>query len=152
MELAKSSGTPPIVAVFRVSWEGKDPLLMRFLALLFLPALVATALWMAVPVASANGPTLLPRSWTTGDCVIQSGQFKAKCIPELVGHIIVTIAQLLGAFFLINVMIAGYQIALGSWTGENAAGKDRLQWSVIGLIVCICAYLILNLFITVIVP
>ena len=47
--------------------------------------------------------------------------------------------------FMINVMIAGYQLAMGSITGDKGAGKDRLTWSIIGLITTICVFLILDL-------
>jgi hypothetical protein len=75
-----------------------------------------------------------------------------KCIPIFIGNLIVTIFSVISAFFLINVIYAGYQIAMGSWTGEKSAGKDRLTWSIIGLVVSVCAYLILDLVVSVITP
>ncbi len=127
---------------------------MRFLTSFLLPAVILATVFMAVPAAyatSTSPTTLLPDGAWAG-CDIATGQFQAKCIPELVGYLIQLIVGMISAFFLINVMIAGYQIAMGSYTGEKAQGKDRLQWSIIGFIVCVCSFLILDFVLTIIAP
>lgn len=121
---------------------------MRFSARLALPALAA--LTAGIPGASAQNiqilaPNLPGCNWTTG-------KLTASCIPIFIGHLVQTLFSLISVFFLINVMYAGYQIAMGAWSGENTAGKDRLRHSIIGLIVSVCCYLILDLIISIIAP
>jgi hypothetical protein len=99
--------------------------------------------------AFAQNPAILQNS---PGCDYATGILQAKCIPIFIGNLIVTIFSVISAFFLINVIYAGYQIAMGSWTGEKSAGKDRLTWSIIGLVVSVCAYLILDLVVSVITP
>lgn len=86
-------------------------------------------------------------------CNFSTGELTAACIPRFVGHIITLIFGLVGTFFVLNVMYAGYQLALG-YIGEGGAdkgaGKDRLKYSIIGLIVTTCSYLILDLVLSVI--
>jgi hypothetical protein len=78
-------------------------------------------------------------------CDFGTGELSAKCIPNFIGHLIVFVFQFISVLFLINVMIAGYQLAMGSISGDKGRGKDRLVWSIIGLIVATCSYLILDL-------
>ncbi len=89
---------------------------------------------------------------TLPGCDFETGRLAAACVPIFVGHLITLIFSLVSAFFILNVMYAGYQIAMGSWTGEKSEGKERVTWSVIGLVVTVCSYLILDLAVSVITP
>ncbi len=82
-------------------------------------------------------------------CDFGTGKLSSACIPMFIGHLVQIIFGGIGMFFILNVMFAGYQLAYGSVTGDKGAGKDRLQWSIIGLIVSICIFLILDLVLTV---
>lgn len=103
-------------------------------------------------LAQAGNIEVIPKNWNTGDCDIVTGKLKAACIPMFVGHIVEIIFSLISAFFLLNVIYAGYQMAMGSWTGDKANGKDRLTWSIIGLVISVCAFLILDLVVSVVLP
>lgn len=72
----------------------------------------------------------------------------AACIPLFIGKIIQFVLGFVGAFCLINIMIGGYQIALGSAVGDKEAGKSRVLWALIGLFVSLISYGLLNLIIT----
>ena len=83
-------------------------------------------------------------------CDFITGRLTADCIPSFIAHLIQIIFSLLGLFFLVNVMYAGYEIAIGAATGGGReAGVRRLQWAIIGLAVSICSFLILDLVLTV---
>ena len=115
--------------------------------------LTALLLWSLPVIASAQGNLeIIPSSWTSGDCDITTGKMIAACIPMFIGNLIMVVFSVISAFFLLNVIFSGYQIALGSWTGEKAQGKDRLTWSIIGLVVSVCCFLILDLVVTIITP
>lgn len=110
-------------------------------------------LMMCTPLfasAQVAGLSIIPKGWESGDCNITNGKMIAACIPWLIGYIIGFIFNLISAFFILNVIYAGYQMALGSWTGEKSEGKDRLTWSIIGLVISVCAYLILDLVVSII--
>ncbi len=110
----------------------------RLLGLLGLAALLPQAAF--AQIISAAVPS----------CDFRTGRFSAACIPSFIAYLIAFVFSLLGMFFLINVMIAGYQIALKGVTGDDQAGKNRLRWSVIGLILAICSFVILDFILSVI--
>ena len=82
-------------------------------------------------------------------CDFETGKLDASCIPVFIGHLVETIMMLVGAIFVINVMIGGYQYAIGVLQGDEGKGKDRIFWSIIGFITTVCAYLIIDLVLTV---
>lgn len=82
-------------------------------------------------------------------CDFTTGRLKASCIPVFIGHLVQLIMFLVGAIFVINVMIGGYQYAIGVLQGDEGKGKDRIYWSIIGLIATVCSYLIIDLVLTV---
>jgi hypothetical protein len=84
-------------------------------------------------------------------CNFRTGMLSPACIPLFIGHLIQLLFSLIGTFFLFNVMYAGYLLAVSGWSGDKPKGKDRLTWSIIGIIVCASAYLILDVVLTIIV-
>ena len=83
-------------------------------------------------------------------CDFATGRLTATCIPFFVAHLIQLVFSLLGLFFLLNVMYAGYEIAMGAATGGGReSGMRRLQWAIIGFAVSVGSFLILDLAITV---
>lgn len=82
-------------------------------------------------------------------CDFTTGRLAAACIPVFIGHLVQVIMGLVGSVFVINVMIGGYEYVIGSLQGEESNGKERIYWSIIGLIVTSLAYLILDLVLTV---
>lgn len=102
--------------------------------------LAAAVLPMA---ASAQQPSII--RFGIDGCDFVTGKLEAKCIPMFIGETIVFVFSLIGIFFIINIMYAGYQIAFGgAGIVEEGAGKQRLKWSIIGFIACACAFVILD--------
>lgn len=86
-------------------------------------------------------------------CNFQTGWLTPACIPNFIGHLITFVYGFIGIFFMLNVMYAGYQLAIayiGVDGADKGAGKDRLKWSIAGLILSSCIYLILDLVLTVV--
>lgn len=81
-------------------------------------------------------------------CNFTTGKVGAHCIPIFLNHLIQWVLGFVGAFCLINIMIGGYQIALGSAIGDKEAGKGRVLWALIGLFVSIVSYGLINLLIS----
>ena len=85
-------------------------------------------------------------------CDFATGQITAACIPNFIAHLIQFIFALSGTFFLINILVAGFQIATGTAMGAGREkGVERLRWSIIGFIVTACSFLILDLAVYVII-
>lgn len=113
---------------------------MRFLVEMSALLLTASAHAQDVPGVIMTGLT---------GCDFETGKLKAACIPVFIGHLVQIIMYLVGAIFVINVMIGGYQYAIGVVQGDEGKGKERIYWSIIGLVVTTCAYLIIDLVLTV---
>jgi hypothetical protein len=77
-------------------------------------------------------------------CDFVSGQVTAVCIPNFIAYLIKLIFGLTGTIALVNIMIAGYELALSGVTEDKDAGKNRLKYSAIGFIVCAGAFLIVD--------
>lgn len=106
-----------------------------------------SAFFVAVGTATAQTPGIIQEGLT--GCDFATGRLQASCIPVFIGHLVQIIMYLVGAIFVINVMIGGYQYAIGVVQGDEGKGKERIYWSIIGLIVTTCAYLIIDLVLTV---
>lgn len=86
---------------------------------------------------------------TIPGCDFQTGRFHADCIPRFIAHVIRLVFMLTGMFFVINVMIAGYQIAIGSVIGDKEKGKSRLWWSIIGFGASACCFMLIDAVMTI---
>lgn len=113
---------------------------MRFLA--------GLTILLSPAIAAAQQPGIIMEGLT--GCDFQTGKLLAACIPVFIGHLVQIIMALVGTIFVINVMIGGYQYAIGALEGDEGKGKERVYWSIIGLVVTTCAYLIIDLVLTVI--
>lgn len=83
-------------------------------------------------------------------CNFQTGSLTPVCIPVFVAHLIQLIFMFTGIFFILNLMYAGYQMAIGAATGDKEKGKNRLLWSLIGFAVCALSLVILDTIVSVI--
>lgn len=107
--------------------------------------LAAVAFLTPLAASAQEGFHILTAS---SGCDYVSGQLKAKCVPILIGHLVQVIFSLIGVFFLLNVIYAGYQMMIGSLKGDLSNGKDRLFWSIAGFVASACAFLVIDLVIT----
>jgi hypothetical protein len=103
---------------------------------------------LLTPVLAAAQPAVIMEGLT--GCDFQTGRLEAACIPVFIGHLVQIIMSFVGIIFIINVMIGGYQYAIGALQGDEGKGKERIFWSIIGLVLTTCAYLIIDLVLTVI--
>ncbi len=81
-------------------------------------------------------------------CDYVTGQIKAKCVPLLIGHLVQVLFSLIGVFFLLNVIYAGYEMMIGALKGDTGGGKDRLYYSIGGFIAAACSFLVIDLVLT----
>lgn len=104
-----------------------------------------------LPPSEAFAQSFLPLLSAGAACnqQLRTGWLTAACIASFVGHVVVFIFQFVSVLFLISVIYAGYEIAIGSVTGDKSGGYARLRWSIIGVVVCVSVFLILDLFLNV---
>jgi hypothetical protein len=82
-------------------------------------------------------------------CNIQTGQIAASCIPRYIAHIISLVFMLIGIFFLMNIMFAGYQIIFASLEGnDRSKGMNRLYYSILGFLVAAGSFIIMDTVLT----
>ena len=86
--------------------------------------------------------SLIPSSGSLGGCNFTEGLIDPPCIIVYIRYLINLAYQLVGAFFALMVLLAGYQIALGSTTGDKEGGKRKLRNAIIGFIVAGTSYLV----------
>lgn len=103
---------------------------------------------MPITLLSRIGPSIAHAQIIVSDpkvCDFATGKLTAQCIPLFIGHVIEVIISFIGAFLVINIIIAGYQIAIANVIDDKAAGKNRLIWSLVGFAVAVSCYLIVDI-------
>ncbi|PIR48655.1 hypothetical protein COU80_03030 [Candidatus Peregrinibacteria bacterium CG10_big_fil_rev_8_21_14_0_10_55_24] len=106
---------------------------------------IASALFILAPsLAYAQNPSLIPSSGTIGSCNFLTGDIHASCVVEYLQYLIGLIFMFIGAFFLLMIIVAGYQIAIGSFTGQKEAGFERLRWAIIGFMISALSFAIIS--------
>lgn len=107
-----------------------------------------TSLLLLPSAAAAQLPGIIT---TIPGCDFVTGRFTAMCIPMFIAHLIKFVFSLAGVFFVLNIMFAGYQIAIGSvpGLGDKEKGKTRLLWSILGFMTTVFSFVILDLVLSV---
>lgn len=96
---------------------------------------------------SAQSPELIPASGTLpgGSCNFVTGEFEFDCIPIYIGYVVQVIFAVSGGFALIEILKGGYQIGISGLPGQDKeAGKRRVTWALIGLALCILAFVVVD--------
>ena len=82
-------------------------------------------------------------------CDFSGGEINAACIPTFLIHVIAFIFGITGAYFVIMVVVAGYQIALAKALGKDRSeGFGRLRTAIIGFILCASSWFIIDFIIS----
>ncbi len=102
----------------------------------FLPV-VATA-------QSPQGLQVIPESGVIANCNFVTGEFHFNCFPVYLGYLI----QLAFAFgvgtSLSQIVWGGYEWAFAGLGGDTQGAKKRIQHAIIGLVVSVLAFLIVD--------
>lgn len=112
-----------------------------------LPSPVVTALTFALPaIASAQGdPAKGIIDDTSGECDFGTGKIGPECLNVIIANAIEVVFAFAGAICLLNIIVAGYQIAIGNVSGEgDTGGKTRLRNALIGFFVTAATFGIIN--------
>lgn len=102
-------------------------------------------------------PHLIPNGGRFGACdfnTIFDGRASTvgwDCIPVYIAFLIQTVFGFIGTLCLIQIIWAGYEMAISSVSGDKEAGKNRLQRAIIGLVFSMFVYLIVNMVVSVVI-
>lgn len=118
---------------------------MRLRTSLLLAGILAPAIALA-----QFDPHLIPTSGTIGGCSFMKGNFTWSCIPQYIAFLIQTIFSFIGTLCLIQIIWAGYEMSIGSLSGDKEAGKNRMQHALIGLAFSLFVYLIVNMVVSIV--
>ncbi|MDP7247427.1 MAG: hypothetical protein QF741_02265 [Candidatus Peribacteraceae bacterium] len=93
---------------------------------------------------SAKAQSLIPASGQVGSCNFITGGIHAWCIPDYIAYLLGVIFMFIGAIFFLMIVVSGYQIALGSVTGDKEAGRKKLMTSILGFIISAFSFFIID--------
>ncbi|MSR87280.1 hypothetical protein EXS70_03865 [Candidatus Peribacteria bacterium] len=120
--------------------------------------LFLVAILLAVPGVAklqAPGPQLIPDTGAIGSCNFVTGDFGFDCIPLYMTYLIRLAFSLAGGFAVFQIVQGGYEYAfsgLQQFGGlpDKEAGKKRITNAIIGLVVVVFTYLIIDTLVSVI--
>lgn len=82
-------------------------------------------------------------------CDFQTGKLSASCAPAFLAHVLQFMFGITGAYFVIMIVIAGYQIAIAKAIGrDRSEGFTRLRVAIGGFILCAFSWAIIDFVIT----
>ncbi len=103
-------------------------------------AALCSILWPTIAAAQ-----WIPESGAIGTCNFKTGELHFDCIPTYIAYLIQFMFAGVGMFALLVTIWAGYDIALAGATGQDkSAGYQRLRNAIIGLLVAVLAYAIID--------
>ena len=99
--------------------------------------------------AQGPGPQLIPDSGTIGECSFITGDFGFDCIPLYLAYLLRLAFGMAGGFAVFQIIQGGYEYALSGpqqvgGLPDKEAGKKRITNAILGLIVVILTYLIVD--------
>lgn len=103
---------------------------------------------MALAAVPALAQEFIPSSGVIAGCNFITGEFSFDCIPIYVGYLVKVLFAMTGGFALMEIVKAGYEIALSGVTGDKEKGKKHLTWALLGLALSICSFLIVDFIIS----
>ena len=114
-----------------------------------LPSPVITALTLALPaIALAEGDPakgIIDDTTDASTCKFGEGKIGPECLNVIIANAIEVVFAFAGAICLLNIIVAGYQIAIGNVSGEgDTGGKTRLRNALIGFFVTAATFGIIN--------
>ena len=69
-------------------------------------------------------------------CDFVTGQVAPSCMIIYMAHLIREVFKFTGVICIVVIMIGGYELVLGNAIGGKERGQSRIQFGIIGMIVC----------------
>ncbi len=91
-----------------------------------------------------QGGTLVPARDTALTCGIKSGRIPLWLIPFYIVRVIDFLILFGGMIAVLFMVIGGYHMIIGSYSEEKEKGKNTIKYSLMGLVLSLLAYTIVN--------
>ncbi len=78
-------------------------------------------------------------------CTIKTGQTELWMLPFFVTYLINFVLALAGLIATLFIVIGGYWYIIGSAQGQTDKGKNTILYAIIGLVVSLLAWIIVNI-------
>ncbi|MEK7523570.1 MAG: pilin [Patescibacteria group bacterium] len=78
-------------------------------------------------------------------CAIKLGRIRLFMLPFFITYLIQFLLEIAGLVAVIFVMLGGFKYAVGGLTEDKEAGKKYIQHALIGLVVALSGWMIVNL-------
>tara|TARA_Y100000310_G_C20163636_1_gene570367 strand:+ start:160 stop:525 length:366 start_codon:yes stop_codon:yes gene_type:complete len=99
-------------------------------------------LWLLLLTTPARAQSLIKE---IDDCDFKTGKVSEDCAPAFLAHVIKFMFGITGAYFVIMIVIAGYQIALAKVLGKDRSeGFTRLRVAIGGFMLCAFSWAIID--------
>lgn len=113
--------------------------------------LLGMAMLLAASPSFAQGPgaQVIPDTGMIGNCSFITGDFSFDCIPLYLAYVIRLAFGFAGGFALFQILQGGYEYALSGLQQfgglpDKESAKKRITNAIIGLIVVVLTYLIVD--------
>lgn len=121
---------------------------LMLIVILFAVGLLFIAQTQSV-FAQGPGPQLIPDSGEIGGCSFITGDFGFDCIPLYLAYLMRLAFGMAGGFAVMQIIQGGYEVALGGLNQvgglpDKDSGKKRITHAILGLIVVVLTYLIVD--------
>jgi len=76
---------------------------------------------------------------------IQGGCVQLTDVPLIIIHLIDLFTKIAGSLAVAFILYAGFQLIMSGLTEDREAAKNTMKWAIVGLVVCLLAWVIVNL-------
>lgn len=77
-------------------------------------------------------------------CAVKTGKIRLFMVPFFITYLIQFLLQLAGIIAILFIVYGGYQYVVGGISEDKEAGKKTIRNAIIGLIVALSAWIIVN--------
>ena len=77
-------------------------------------------------------------------CAVKTGRIRFWMVPYFITYLIQFLLGLAGAISMLFILLGGYKYIIGGLTDDKESGKKTLTYAIIGLIVSLSAWVVIN--------
>ena len=90
-----------------------------------------------------QGETVTSEFWL--GCAIKSGQIKFWMIPYFINYALDFILSIAGLISILMILVGAYYYIAGSLSDDKETGKTIIQYALLGLVVALSSWSVINL-------
>ncbi|MCF7831039.1 pilin [Candidatus Gracilibacteria bacterium] len=75
---------------------------------------------------------------------IQGGCVQLSDVPAIIIHLIDLLTKIAGSVAVAFILYAGFQLIMSGITEDREAAKNTIKWAILGLVLCLLSWVIVN--------